>query len=193
MKPDQRRELRALLRSLPGDERSRASAAIRGSLLRHRAVREARCIATFDPIPGEPDLAPFQAELAAACQGAHTSPARFAFPRRESDGLAYYVVNESADLLPVDGYRFREPDPDRCERISPAEINVILVPGLAFAPSGEIRLGRGGGWYDRLLADPNLEATRLGVCFALQLRDNLPRDPHDQGVDEVITEACADP
>jgi 5-formyltetrahydrofolate cyclo-ligase len=66
--------------------------------------------------------------------------------------------------------------------------DVVVVPGLAFTPGGA-RLGQGGGWYDRFLA--NVDRSRcvvVGVCFAEQLVESLPTEPHDVAVDHVVTE-----
>jgi 5-formyltetrahydrofolate cyclo-ligase len=67
--------------------------------------------------------------------------------------------------------------------------DVVIVPGLAFTADGA-RLGQGGGWYDRFLADrdPNRCVT-VGVCFAGQLVASLPTEPHDVKVDHVVTDA----
>jgi len=93
---------------------------------------------------------------------------------------------------------------DETRIISPAQLDVIFVPGLAFSLSVErrdaeknarekssreiIRLGRGGGFYDRLLAHPELRAKKIGVCFDAQIFPELPREPHDCLMDAVITE-----
>ncbi|MDQ6860152.1 MAG: hypothetical protein M3032_03230 [Verrucomicrobiota bacterium] len=63
----------------------------------------------------------------------------------------------------------------------------ILVPGLAFSREGH-RLGRGGGFYDRLLAGRARDAAKIGVCFALQLQDDIPRAGHDIILDGVISD-----
>lgn len=66
--------------------------------------------------------------------------------------------------------------------------DVIVVPGLAFTAGGA-RLGQGGGWYDRLLADVRPDCVTVGVCFAEQLVDVLPIEPHDVPVRVVVTDA----
>ena len=66
--------------------------------------------------------------------------------------------------------------------------DLILVPGLAFTAAGD-RLGQGGGWYDRLLADVRSDCVTVGVCFAEQIVDVLPTEPHDVPVDFVVTDA----
>jgi 5-formyltetrahydrofolate cyclo-ligase len=68
----------------------------------------------------------------------------------------------------------------------PDAIDLILVPGIAFSKDGH-RLGRGGGFFDRLLAGPAANALKLGVCFSFQLLDNIPCDSHDVLVDIVMT------
>ncbi|MBO7120206.1 MAG: 5-formyltetrahydrofolate cyclo-ligase [Bacteroidaceae bacterium] len=64
------------------------------------------------------------------------------------------------------------------------DIELALIPGMAFDRPGH-RLGRGKGYYDRLL--PKLTLTRLtGICFPFQLLDEVPSEPHDIAVAEVI-------
>jgi len=60
----------------------------------------------------------------------------------------------------------------------------ILVPGVGFSPSGG-RLGRGRGYYDRMLAD--LPGVRCGVAFDLQVISELPLEPHDARLDHLVT------
>ena len=64
------------------------------------------------------------------------------------------------------------------------QIDLALIPGMAFDYAGH-RLGRGKGYYDRLL--PRIpQAYKLGVCFPFQLLDSIPSEPHDIPVREVI-------
>jgi 5-formyltetrahydrofolate cyclo-ligase len=67
------------------------------------------------------------------------------------------------------------------------KIDLIVVPGLAFSRDGH-RLGRGGGFFDRLLAGPAAEAYKLGVRFDFQLLESIPIEPHDIVMDTVVTE-----
>ena len=66
--------------------------------------------------------------------------------------------------------------------------DLVLVPGLAFSGAGH-RLGRGGGFYDRLLTGRAHRAVKLGICFASQLLDAVPTEPHDAVLDAVISDA----
>lgn len=75
---------------------------------------------------------------------------------------------------------------DESELALPFVPDLVLVPGLAFARDNR-RLGRGGGFYDRLLSGRAASAFKLGVCYRMQLRDSIPAEPHDAFVDAVIT------
>lgn len=65
-----------------------------------------------------------------------------------------------------------------------SQIDVVLVPGMAFDAAGH-RLGRGKGYYDRFLAD-NPYIYKIGVCFDFQKVSEVPADAYDISVDEVI-------
>ena len=66
----------------------------------------------------------------------------------------------------------------------PQNIELAVIPGIAFDRNNQ-RLGRGKGYYDRLL--PDINAYKIGVCFDFQLFDNIPVDKFDVQMDEVIT------
>ncbi len=88
------------------------------------------------------------------------------------------------------------PPPASGQELSPHALALLLVPALAFDPQSGIRLGYGGGWYDRLRADPAWRAVpALVVLPAACLCDNLPREPWDvpfQGwLDEHGVHGCA--
>ncbi len=77
--------------------------------------------------------------------------------------------------------------PPHCTAIPAARFDLVVVPGLAFDRTG-MRLGYGGGYYDAFLAQLRRDALTCGICFDEQLLDDpLPRSPHDQAVDVVVT------
>ena len=84
-------------------------------------------------------------------------------------------ANDVAVAVPDD-----EPDPSWPD--------VVIVPGLAFTAAGD-RLGQGGGWYDRFLADVRPGCRTIGVGFVEQIVDTLPVEVHDIRLDHVVTEA----
>ncbi|MBX3410377.1 MAG: 5-formyltetrahydrofolate cyclo-ligase [Phycisphaeraceae bacterium] len=81
-----------------------------------------------------------------------------------------------------------QPGPGAAEQAegAPSGPEVVVVPGLAFDPSGG-RLGRGRGFYDRFLAQQPAGHIAVGVAFDEQVVDSVPRGPHDSGVCVVIT------
>jgi 5-formyltetrahydrofolate cyclo-ligase len=171
-----REAARAARRSLRTPERQQASTAIVARLLRLPEVRDATTILLYAAQPTEVDLAPLVRPL-------RERAVRTLFPRVDGDDLALVAT---ADLRTLQlGYRgIREPVGPR---IGPEVVDVALVPGVAFDPLGG-RLGQGGGHYDRLLARFPDRCVRIGVCFACQMVPRVPRAPHDEAVDLVVTE-----
>ena len=95
------------------------------------------------------------------------------------------VIDLNADLV-AGVWGIREPA-ERCRIASPATVEFMLVPGVAFTTDGA-RLGYGGGFYDRLLASFDRRIARVAAAFELQVVGQLPEGPHDQRVDTVVTE-----
>jgi 5-formyltetrahydrofolate cyclo-ligase len=81
------------------------------------------------------------------------------------------------------------PEPRRdAPEIGPSEVDWVLVPGLAFDQRGN-RLGRGGGYYDRLLPTLRPGVPRWALCLDSQWVDTLPVEPHDMRLDGVVSPA----
>ena len=76
-------------------------------------------------------------------------------------------------------------EPAEAEIVASKAVDVWLVPGLAFTRNGK-RLGYGGGWYDRLLAEAPKDALKIGIAYAFQLVDELPSEPHDILLSKVV-------
>ena len=74
-------------------------------------------------------------------------------------------------------------EPQSNDYPSPQTIELALVPGIAFDRSHH-RLGRGRGYYDRLL--PQLNTYNIGVCFDFQLFDTIPFEENDVMMDEIV-------
>ena len=94
---------------------------------------------------------------------------------------------EIREYVPEDlqeGYRGIMEPSSQAPEVS--EVDLVIVPGMAFDAKGN-RLGRGGGFYDRLL--PSLHCPKVGVCRMEQLVEEVPVQEWDQKVDIVITPA----
>ncbi len=103
--------------------------------------------------------------------------------------LHIYKVSDLHRDLQAGYQNIPEPNPSVCPELDPAELDVVIVPGSVFDKRGG-RMGYGGGYYDRFLADSAPQATRIGVCFELQMVDAVPLAPHDQLLDFIVTEDC---
>lgn len=87
----------------------------------------------------------------------------------------------------VGRYGIRQP-PASAITLNPCEIDLIVVPGLAF-DRHRMRLGRGAGLYDRFLAQADVRAAKVGIGFDWQLLAEIPAFDHDQRLDGVVVES----
>ncbi len=110
---------------------------------------------------------------------------RMVYPRVEEGILGIYSVESVRDLQPG-RWGLREPAGLPENLVLPEEVDLILVPGVAFTAAGA-RCGRGGGFYDRLLEILPAEVLKVGVCFAEQMMEDVPTEPHDMRVDAVVS------
>ncbi len=166
--------MRRLNRALDSRQRLRASAAIFSAVERLPEFRAARTVAVFAALSDEPATDEVLARWA--------STRRVVLPRVEGDAMRFYACRP--DALVFGAFGILEP---QGERPCPAgEIDLVVCPGVAFTADGR-RLGRGRGYYDRYLGDPAFRGFRVGVCYAHQLVDDLPVEPHDVRMDRVIT------
>lgn len=101
-------------------------------------------------------------------------------PVVEGDHLQ--VRRYEPSLMVNGSYGIREPEGMNLTELS--VIDLVIVPGVAFDLSGN-RLGRGKGYYDRLL--PQLNVPKIGIAFSWQLIERLPIEPFDHPLDGVIT------
>jgi 5-formyltetrahydrofolate cyclo-ligase len=173
-----RAEMRTRIASVPPARRAAASQEICRRLLAQPVWQEARHVLLFVPLRDEPDIWP----LAAAAQ---RSGKTVALPRFEPvvNGYEAAVVDDAACDLAPGKFGIREPAPD-CPAIALNRLDLVLVPALAFDRHGH-RLGRGKGFYDRLLAD--VSGTTCGVALDEQLVADLPVEPHDIRLNCILT------
>lgn len=84
-------------------------------------------------------------------------------------------------------YGILEPKAQCVRPVDPQEIDLVLVPGVAFDPQGN-RLGYGGGFYDRFLPATKSNAVFIALAYELQIKEEVYPEPHDYPVHYVITE-----
>lgn len=174
-----RAQVRVLLRTMSDANQREASAAVCRAL-RERVLPDARTILFYAPLVGEVDVWP-------ALEEALASGLTVALPRFDAATGRYEarVLRRSAADVVAGPFGIREP-PAHCSKLEPASADWILVPGLAFDVHGG-RLGRGRGYYDRLLLE--VHGRRCGVAFEQQILPALRCAPHDLRMNALVTPA----
>lgn len=124
-----------------------------------------------------------------------------AVPRTQPEErrMTFHRIRSLEDTEVTSPYGIREPHPSLDELSDPSLVGLIIVPGAVFDADGR-RIGYGGGYYDRFLADfaaveqrpigtgPNRRPPLVAPCFDLQITDTLPSEPHDITMDIILTE-----
>lgn len=132
-------------------------------------------ILVYSPIAHEPDLRSFLKD----------SSHRFCFPRIDGHELKLYEWFSGASWI-KGPHQIEEPDPTTWNQRSLIEVDLALIPGLAFDHQGG-RLGRGSGYFDRLLQDPQCHALKVGIAWDCQIVPSIPREEHDVIMNFIVT------
>ena len=179
-----RRQARKERDALSAAQRARASAVICAQLCSLPETAAAQSLFVYCAFRSEVETAPLWPLLQG--QGKQLCVPLTLPTSREMLPL---VLDDPAELRPG---AFGIPEPlYREERVFPADrLDMVILPGLLFDRAGN-RLGYGGGFYDRFLANRASQALRVGLAFACQLADapvRLPVAAHDMPLDILITE-----
>ncbi|WP_037988481.1 5-formyltetrahydrofolate cyclo-ligase [Synechococcus sp. BL107] len=168
-----RRHYRQLRRTIPTAHEAICGAAL--SFVR-RTTKETSVVGLYWPLDNEVDLRPLRTQL----------PNPVALPQADGKGCLRYG-RWSGQVLKKDGCGI--PAPTNSSNLRPEEISLLLVPALAVDSSG-IRLGYGGGYYDRLRSDPLWADVPAWVVLPSQCVQfsPLPRDSWDVPFNGWITE-----
>ena len=176
-----KKELRAAMRrknlGITPSERAAASGRLFARAELSEAFGRARTVGVFCSLADEPDTSEALARWSATGR-------RLAVPRVEGDVMRFYEYDPRT--MRPGAFGIAEPGPEArlCE---PRELDLVIVPGTVFTAAGA-RMGRGRGYYDKYLAQPEVHAVKIGVCYAHQLVGELPSEPHDVAMDCVITD-----
>lgn len=179
-----RQLMRARRRALTPKERERASKVICAKLITDDLISVAvdpleggGAVAVYLATPDEIDLSNFIHEM--LDRGVKVVAPRW---NGETYELAKLKSLSEGDLR-------RGPmnilEPAEAEIVEPSEVAAWIVPGLAFTIYGD-RLGYGGGWYDRLMA--NAKGFKIGVAHEFQIVEDLPHEPHDIRLIRIVTD-----
>ena len=179
----QKRELRkrmlAARRALSEEERAAYSAEITGKLLSHSAVTQTQTIFAYAAMPDEVQTDALLSRLLEMGK-------RVAIPWITGKRMMEAALVPSMEALEAGAYGILTVREESRQIVPPEEIDCMIVPGVAFGMDGA-RLGMGGGYYDTFL--PKAErAVRIAAAFQCQITEDIPRLPHDCGVDWIVTE-----
>ena len=148
-------------------------------------------IASYMPVFGEISTIPF-------CRKVMEKGGTVMMPRVEDPNIVFYEITDLDKSLETG--RFGIPEPvSSMKKGDPRSCDLIIVPSIAFNDEG-IRLGQGGGYYDRLWEyldgdSPDRKVIIAGVCYDFQIVSSIPVEEHDMTADvlfEVSTEEDAE-
>lgn len=177
-KKEIRQKMLAKRRALSASEIDEKSRALRDQIVSLPAYQKAKRIMAYLSMKGEADLDPLIRQALA-------------------DGKEIYIPvclpekqMEAGRLLSMDHFKkgpygLRDL-PDGYEVISPEELDLVLVPGVACTKEG-IRLGMGAGYYDRYLSHVPFEK-RVVTLWDFQVIADIPFEPFDQKMAQIVTE-----
>ena len=161
------------VKSLFPEQRISKSALIVKEILSLEAVKSAKVVALYASLPDE--------VISGEAIDTLATQKRVVLPRVAGDDMDFYPYDPTA--MEIGSFGISEPQTEVA--IDPSEIDVIIVPGVAFTLSG-VRCGRGKGYYDKYLSRNGFRAIKIGVCYKEQLAEEIPSEPHDILMDCVI-------
>lgn len=180
-----RQRLMAQRQSLPG--RAARSAALHAALRAWLAKRPETCIGAYWPIKGEFDPLP------ALCHWQQEGQQQEGQQTNQRRRIGLPVMDKASKTLAFHDWRpgcpmemdaWGIPQPKGTPAIAP---DLLLVPCVGYAPGG-VRLGYGGGFYDRTLAALRPRPYAVGLAFACAFVADLLPEPHDAPLDAILTD-----
>ncbi len=107
------------------------------------------------------------------------------------DGELELFWLENMEELELGMYRILEPKNElrtlESKRLQPTDLDLVMVPGVAFDRTGG-RTGHGKGYYDKLLQHARLDAPLIALAFECQMFEKIPAESHDIYMDKIVTE-----
>lgn len=178
-----RREMKARRAAMTAVERVRCAQAVGHYLLMQQSLQQSPRVAGYWAVAGELPLSAVATHVAAT--------GTYLLPKLGPEGsLRFARWSPTVELAP-NRYGIPEPCVDLADCMMPDQLDMVLVPLLAFDPRGN-RIGSGGGWYDRtfsyrLQGGPG-KPLLVGIGYAFQQLDSIDAEPWDVPLDAVVTE-----
>jgi 5-formyltetrahydrofolate cyclo-ligase len=177
-KSDLRSAIRAELDCLTSEQRARGAARACARLKRQAIWSEALTLLCYAPLPDELDAIPLIEE-------ALRQEKIVALPQFDPQTGLYRACQITAPSRDLVAGKFGIREPARhCPALPLNQLDLTLIPGVAFDATGR-RLGRGRGYYDRLLAE--VRGIKCGLGFDEQIKPKIPVEQHDVLLDCVVT------
>lgn len=170
-KEELRKAIRAIKNQTSSDELTLMSGRAVERLERHLDFVNARIVLLYHSLPDEVSTR----DLLLRYAGRKT----ILLPVVVGEDLQLRVYQP--ETMKTGAFGIMEPEGEPFTRYS--DIDLAVIPGMAFDMDGH-RLGRGRGYYDRLL--PLVPCRKIGLCFPFQFVETVPSEPHDIAVDEVV-------
>lgn len=176
-KDEIRLSMRKNRRVLTSDEVKTAGQNICKHIFSFDFIKDAKTVMTFISSFKEPDTDGILKEL-------DKQKKKIVVPISNTDNFTIipsYI--DSSSSLTSGAYGIKEPSV--IKPAQPSDIDVAIIPGIAFTKKGD-RLGFGKGYYDKFLSE--FKGIKIGVCYEFQLLDKLPVSEHDINMDIIVTE-----
>ncbi len=174
-----RHEMLATLNKLDKDQHKARSMVIKDRLIDSVEFQNAKTIGIT--ISRFPEISTRPIIEAAWAAGKKVAVPKCVQKTKEMD----FRLLTSFDELEIAYFNLQEPIMSETEAVCKQDIDLQIVPGIAFSPGG-YRIGFGGGYYDRYLAD--FEGNMVSLALEVQIEDEVPRESHDIPVDKIFTD-----
>ncbi len=172
-KKEIRKEIRELKKQYSLDDKKRMSVSVWNQVEQDKTFLESKTVLAYWSMDDEVFTHDFVTRWA--------DKKTFLLPCVRGNELDIRYFDGAEKLEPGEGYAIPEPVGELFEDLN--KIDVILVPGVAFDAQGN-RLGRGKGYYDKILKQTN--AYKMGLCFNFQFIESVPTEEHDVRMDRVV-------
>jgi 5-formyltetrahydrofolate cyclo-ligase len=182
MKATLREQMKRARLAMSKAEVRRLSALASARLVELEAFRAASGVMLYLPVRNEVDATP-------AVTRCLNEGKTLMLPRMDYAGgrIVAHRVSDPATQLVLGRMDLVEPDPAKTAVAPPGQIDLIVVPGLAFDRGGN-RIGWGRGYYDAFLASLDGRAKLVGLAYGFQVVEAIEHDGHDMPMDFVVTE-----
>jgi 5-formyltetrahydrofolate cyclo-ligase len=175
-----RNQIRQLLKTQEEEDRLRKSSLILEKLLATPEFQSSKTILFYAAFGGEVET--FEMMRRAMALGKQVA---LPLILKDQRGMIPKLIHNLEEDLENGPYGIRQPRADASGGVRTDDLNLVIVPGIAFDRDGH-RLGRGAGYYDRFLAKLPRDIPSIGLGFDFQLRDDLPLSEHDVPLSRIL-------